>query len=66
MSSGVQRRLDALIGLCSILLGIALTRLYFPTLDGSMFLLISLLPTVLIFFVSIWYGKNGSPNSTEQ
>lgn len=55
MDRGIRRRLDVLIVLCSWLLGIALTYLFFSQQTGPMFLLFTLFPAVLISLLGAWY-----------
>lgn len=55
MELGIRRRLDILIVLCSWLLGIALTYLFFSQQIGPMFLLFTLFPAALIALLATWY-----------
>lgn len=55
MSDPLQRRLNALILLCSALLGIVVTFLFFWERAGGLLLLYSLLPAGMIALVAFLY-----------
>lgn len=57
MDRGIRRRLDVLIALCSWILGIVLTFLFFSEQAGPMFLLFTLFPGVLIALLAAWYVR---------
>lgn len=63
MDTGIRRRLDALIMICSVLLGIVLTYLFFSDRTIRMFLLFALFPTIIVASVALWYSSGGSTDS---
>jgi len=55
MERGVRRRLDALIALVSLLLGIVITVIFFSERIGGFVLVESFFAGVLIGILALWY-----------
>jgi len=57
MERGIRRRLDALIALVSLLLGIVLTFILFDERIGGLFFVESFFAGVVIGVLTLWYAE---------